>query len=194
MRSAFSSCNRWVLALTTLALALALPTAARGQSAQNVLVVVNRNSGVSQEIGAYYAQKRKIPARQVLRLSLPADEEIQRSVYVSQIERPIAQWLSEENAQDRILYIVLTKGVPLRIAGSTGDNATVSSVDSELTLLYRKAAGGFISPSGAIRNPYYLGDQPIASVKPFSHRDHDIYLVARLDGYTVADVKALIDR
>ena len=42
---------------------------------------------------------------------------------------------------DRIFYIVLTKGIPLRISGSGGRAGTAASVDSELTLLYRKLVG-----------------------------------------------------
>jgi len=45
-------------------------------------------------------------------------------------------------AQDRILYIVLTKGIPLRVNGTSGQDGTIASVDSELTLLYRKLVQG----------------------------------------------------
>ena len=61
--------------------------------------------------------------------------------YERQIERPIAEWITSHAAQDRILYIVLIKGVPLRIAGTPGRQGTVASVDSELTLLYRRLVG-----------------------------------------------------
>ena len=43
-------------------------------------------------------------------------------------------------------------------------------------------------------NPYYLGAGEIAQAKPFTHEAHDIFLVSRLDGYTVEDVLRLIDR
>ena len=115
-------------------------------------------------------------------------------MYESQIERPIAEWLTTHSAQDRILYIVLAKDVPLRIAGTEGPNGTVASVDSELTLLYRKQSGFTIAAAGSLKNPYFAGDLPLANAKPFSHRLLDLYLVTRLDGYTVADVKGLIDR
>src|SRR5690606_27705362 len=87
-----------------------------------------------------------------------------------------------------------TRGVPLRVAGTGGRTGTVSSVDSELTLLYRRMAGETVPPNGAIDNPYYLGDAQVADARRFTHVRHDIYLVTRLDGFTVDDVKALIDR
>jgi uncharacterized protein (TIGR03790 family) len=89
---------------------------------------------------------------------------------------------------------VLTKDVPIRITGTTGLQGTVASVDSELTLLYRKLCLLAVPLAGSIKNPYFLGDAPVTTAKPFNHRLHDLYLVTRLDGFTVADVLALIDR
>ena len=40
------------------------------------------------------------------------------------------------------------KGIPLRIRGTGGLNGTVASVDSELTLLYRKLLGVSVAPVG----------------------------------------------
>ena len=37
-------------------------------------------------------------------------------------------------------------------------------------------------------------DTPVADASLFSHETHDIYLVTRLDGFSVEDVLALIDR
>ena len=56
---------------------------------------------------------------------------------------------------DRIFYIVLTKGIPLRISGSGGRAGTTASVDSELTLLYRKLVGTRIPIVGPLPNPYF---------------------------------------
>src|SRR5262249_10005392 len=112
----------------------------------------------------------------------------------SGIERAVARWLQSRGAQDRILYLVLTKDVPLRIGGTGGPNGTVASVDSELTLLYRKLAGTPAPIPGSVKNPLFAGESALTDLKPFTHRTSDIYLVSRLDGYTAADVKALIDR
>jgi uncharacterized protein (TIGR03790 family) len=102
--------------------------------------------------------------------------------------------LTRERLQDRVLYLVLTKGIPLEVAGTIGSAGTASSVDSELTLLYRRMSGQTVAVAGRIPNPYFLGTAAVASAKPFTHRDHDIYLVTRLDGFTVDDVIGLIDR
>ena len=70
----------------------------------------------------------------------------------------------------------------------------MASVDSELTLLYRKLTGRPIAPQGPVPNPYFLGERPIEEAKPFTHEAFDIFLVSRLDGFSIADVLGLIDR
>jgi uncharacterized protein (TIGR03790 family) len=166
----------------------------RAQSSANVLVVVNDESPASAKIGAYYMQRRNIPSEQVVHLNTSIGDEISRAMFERQIQTPIAHWLSSNRAQDRILYIVLTKGVPLRIAGTVGRTGTIASVDSELTLLYRRLTGQAANPNGSIPNPYYLGERGITDASRFSHSAMDIYLVTRLDGFTVDDVIGIIDR
>ena len=182
-----------VLAICAL-LADALGSSASAQTAANVLVVANAASAASIEIAEYYASRRAVPPDQVLRLQLPTTDEIARTQYDSQVERPITEWLMRHSAQDRILYIVLTKGVPLRISGSSGTKGTVASVDSELTLLYRKMSGVVFALNGWLPNPYFLGDRGVNAARRFTHEYYDLYLVTRLDGFSVADVKTLIDR
>ena len=89
---------------------------------------------------------------------------------------------------------MLTKGVPLRVAGSTGFEGMIASVDSELTLLYRKLTGVAPPVRGRVDNPYYLGDRNLKEAQRFSHRAHDIFLVSRLDAFTVDEALAMIDR
>lgn len=176
------------------ALIAACNTAAQAQSADNLLLVVNTSSPDSVQVAEYYARKRSVGADRILEIQVEPADQISRTVYAGKIEAPIAAWLNRHALHDRILYIVLTKGVPLRIAGNTGRTGTVSSVDSELALLYRRMTGQPIPPQGFVPNPYFLADGPIAEAKHFSHQTHDIFLVTRLDGFTVGDVAALIDR
>ncbi len=185
---------RALRAAAPLALAVGLARPASAQTGANVLVVANADSAPSVEIASYYAEKRHVPPDQVLKVAMPTVEEVPRATFESKIERPIAEWLAAHFAQDRILYIVLTKGVPIRVAGTVGMQGTVASVDSELTLLYRRFAQVSVSVPGSIANPYFLGPDSIAGAKPFTHREQDLYLVTRLDGFTTADAKALVDR
>jgi uncharacterized protein (TIGR03790 family) len=171
-------------------------TSVSAQSGVNVLVVTNAADADSIRIGDYYASHRGVPAIQVLalqRLPVKPPDAIERVAFEAAIQLPIANWLSANDAQDRIHYIVLTKGIPLRISGSSGRTGTVASVDSELSALYQRMTEAQVPLPGAFPNPYFLGDQPVTEAMPFSHERIPLYLVTRLDGYTVDDVLKLID-
>ncbi|MGQ0732813.1 MAG: TIGR03790 family protein [Acidobacteriota bacterium] len=171
-----------------------VPAAAHAQTGENVAIVINEASEVSVRVGEYYAKVRGLPVENVIRVRTSTDETIERGAYLRTIETAIAGKLAGGQLQDRVLYIVLSKGIPLRIAGTTGQEGTGSSVDSELTLLYRRLVGETVLTRGRVSNPYYLGDRDLATARPFTHREHDIYLVSRLDGFTEEDAIALIDR
>ena len=189
MRSRLPALSR--LAVLSL---LAFASSAAAQSGENVLLVVNETSQASVRVGEHYARWRGVPQGNVLRVAAAVNDEISRSDYERQIQGPISAWLGRNAAQDRILYIVLAKGVPLRVAGTRGRNGTVASVDSELAVLYRRMVGLPAPPAGPLRNPYFLGDRPVAQARVFTHREQDIFLVTRLDGFTAEDVIGLIDR
>ena len=167
---------------------------AAAQSAANLLLVVNTASADSDAVAKRYIARRSVPRDNVCLLVAPTTESVSRSVYESQIEQPIWKCIVAARAHDRILYIVLTKGVPIRITGTPGRTGTLASVDSELTLLYRRHAGRVVPVSGFVPNPYFAGAAAVDTIKPFAHDRYDIYLVTRLDGYSVRDVEAMIDK
>jgi uncharacterized protein (TIGR03790 family) len=169
-------------------------SAASAQDGRNVLVIMNIESEDSKPLATRYAKARGVPAEQILSIRTGTADDIERRHYDLDIEIPIAEWLSKNTAQDRIHYIVLTKGVPLRIRGSGGLNGTVASVDSELSLLYRKLLGVTVAPVGRVPNPYFHAEAPIVQAKPFSHEFQDTFLVTRIDAFTLDSALRLIDR
>lgn len=198
---AFSVRNPVKHALETTAVVMALlviaPLSAAAQTGTNVLVVANAANDGSVRIAEHYAKARAVPADQVLRLEgLPVDapDTIDRVVFDRLIQAPIGRWLTVNGAQDRICCIVLTKGIPIRVRGTAGRRGSIASVDSELVLLYRRLTGQGAPPEGPIANPYFLGDRPVSEARPFSHEFFDLYLVTRLDGFSVDDALALVDR
>jgi uncharacterized protein (TIGR03790 family) len=167
---------------------------AAAQTAANLLLVVNTASADSDAVARHYILRRAVPHDNVCLIVGPTTESVSRNVYEKQIEQPIWDCITKTRAHDRILYLVLTKGTPIRITGTGGRNGTSSSVDSELTLLYRRRAGRVVPVSGFVPNPYFAGALPVESIRPFEHDRYDMYLVTRLDGYSVRDVDALIDK
>jgi uncharacterized protein (TIGR03790 family) len=160
------------------------------QTTDQVLVVVNRKSAVSREIGEYYIHRRGIPSANVCLINTAPAETITRAVYTDEVETPIGSFLRRNRLQEKVLYIVLTSGVPLIVAGKgTAFSNETASVDSELTLLYQRLRGATIPLPGPVGNPFFRQRDT-----PFRHPLFPMYLVTRLDGYDMTDMKALVDR
>ena len=93
---------------------------AEAQTAANVLLVSNRASADSDAITRYYAGRRGISQDHICALMTSTSESISRETYELEVEAPIWRCIAAARAEDRILYIVLTKGVPIRINGTGG--------------------------------------------------------------------------
>ena len=89
--------------------------------AERVLVIANQNSPVSLRVAQYYKQRRQIPTTNFFTLDLPDSsltpglESISYSTYQTQVEQPLKDFLTRNSLTDRIRYIVLTRGIPLRV-------------------------------------------------------------------------------
>lgn len=104
------------------------------RSADQVLLVYNAASAVSKAVADDYASKRQVKNVLAIRCvdaATSADNEtVPLEIYASAIERPIRDYLS---AHREIQFIVLTKGVPIRISGSqTGERPDHSPPDTPL--------------------------------------------------------------
>jgi uncharacterized protein (TIGR03790 family) len=160
-----------------------------GQTAENVLMVVNQDSIVSRNIGEYYVLKRHVPLANMCRIKTTPFEAISRTAFDRDIARPIAACLQANRLEEKILYIVTTLEVPLMIQASSATANDGASVDSELTLLYAQMHGHNHALPGSIPNPFFNRTDV-----PFRHPDFPIYLVTRLAAYDFAEVAHLIDR
>lgn len=160
------------------------------QTGQQVLLVINQRSPASRAVGEYYRPRRSVPSTNVCLIDTLTEEEIPWDVYRQQIELPVARCLEHARLQEKIFYIVLTMGVPLKVTGAGGGMATEhASVDSELTLLYAKMHGTAVNRPGGLSNPFFQKRD-----EPFRHPRFPIYLVARLAAFDVPEAKLMIDR
>ena len=77
------------------------------EDAKRVLVVMNKASNDSLQVGTYYRSKRKIPRENVLFIDVSRTEEISNGEYKSGIETPVRDAIKKsKNKSD---FIVLTK-------------------------------------------------------------------------------------
>lgn len=193
-----------------------LPFAARAgnapapqkRSPDQVLLVVNESSPVSRAIGNDYALKRGIKHRLSVRCQDSAlsagNETMTLAAYAESIESPVRTFLT---AHTNIDFIVLTKGIPIRISGSDMGSCDENSrepastrgnpsIDSYLSALdYTNLANTvkiFLHGSGGMGCAY--SNRYWNATEPFSHAKFGGYLVTRLDGYSEADARSLVDR
>ena len=178
-----------------------------------VLVVANAASPVSMAIARYYAERRGVPAENVLALDLPladanlitpGSESVSRAVFEREVQGKVVDWLATDGHGGEIRVIVTCQGVPLRVlddvSGLGYDAQRAAAVDAELALLGTDQIGsaGFL----ATPNPYFGSDAPFAEWRKRHPHDAPSYVVGRLAGYPTpldpatgvpVDVKALID-
>jgi uncharacterized protein (TIGR03790 family) len=184
------------------------PNVPQKRSPDQVLLVVNENSPVAKAIAGDYALKRHI--RNILPVQCQdsalsvGNETLTLAAYTQSIESPVRGFLA---AHTNIDFIVLTKGIPIRITGAAMGSCDQNSrepensrghpsVDSYLSALdYTNLSGAvrvYLAGSGAIgcafSNRYWN------ATEPFSHAKFGGYLVTRLDGYSEGDAKALTAR
>jgi uncharacterized protein (TIGR03790 family) len=162
----------------------------RAQTPDQVLVIINKQSRDSREIGEYYLHARGIPLANLCTVDLAPVETIDRKVYDDKLEAPVGKFLESRHLVEKILYIVTTVGVPLRVSGTGAvlENTT-ASVDSELTQLYQHLHGVKTALPGMVPNPLFRQRDT-----PFRHPQIPIYLVTRLAAYDMAEMKGLVDR
>lgn len=196
-----------------LALLLAITGAQARESGESVVVVFNRNMKESKEVADYYAQRRSVPADQVIGLDLPTTETMTREEYLQRLQRPLIKALIDSKVWDemrklenggqllgksKIRYAALCYGVPVKIlndpsvkepaAEKMPENLrrTDCAVDSQMSLL----SWGDTAPwMGLVQNPFYGVTNAL-----YMHPTNGILMVTRLDGPTPAIAKGLVDK
>jgi uncharacterized protein (TIGR03790 family) len=173
-----------------------------------VVVVCNADSPVSKEIAHDYAGKRGV--KNFISIHCqdsavdPKNETMTLTEYQNSIEAPVRDYLAVHTNID---FIVLTKGVPIRIRGSAMGSCDEHSrepenirghpsVDSTLAALdynnFPNLLKIDITGSGAIGRAF--SNRFWNATEPFSHSKYGGYLVTRLDGYTMDEAKNLVQQ
>jgi uncharacterized protein (TIGR03790 family) len=188
------------------------PSSAESDSAAAATIVVyNSSYPESKALAEYYATRRKVPADQIVALSCPTDEEIERDEYDTSIVEPLRERFSHQHwwntligsdlqtrvTANRIRFVALIRGIPLKIrfkSSYPGDHpdpskpfgmSSEAAVDSELASL------GFFTRqiSGPMQNPYFRSSESITAAST----DPRLLLVTRLDGPSANEVHQMID-
>lgn len=150
---------------------------------RRVLVVVNDSSPESVEVAGYYIAKRKIPRENVLRVKCSTQDNMPYDEFEKALRKPIKDAIYD--SKNPIDFVLLTKGIPIRLHSNGG-----YSVDGHIAAMDLKIEPIDKPETVQVRrslNPYFNKNDS------FSRAKYDFVLVTRLDGYTVADCKRLVD-
>ncbi|HWB13466.1 MAG TPA: TIGR03790 family protein [Pirellulales bacterium] len=149
-----------------------------------VVVVKNLNSADSVAVADYYARKRELPVENVCAVRMTDVEECSYKEYAERLQGPLKEFLAK--LDHPVDYIVLTKGIPIRIHEGIDGGLSVDSLLVTMDKLEFPGFPGGVEP-GDRGNPYF------GIAERFSHTKWGIYLVTRLIGYTRADSLRLVD-
>ena len=106
-----------------------------------VLVVVNTREPISQKVADYYCAKRRVPAKNICKISCTTTESVNADEFTTSIMRPIESYLQStfgsdpaKPGSDPIKAILLTYGVPSVII----HGERLASVNSCLALTFNQ--------------------------------------------------------
>jgi uncharacterized protein (TIGR03790 family) len=150
----------------------------------SVLVVYNAASSSGLEIANYYKQVHPgVRLLGITGLAANCPDQITQDVYFSTIRPQVNAALNSSTD-----VIVTTKGLPVRIYNS-GYPSAFSSLESELCSIATVTSRSKMPLP--VENPY---SYRYSITGNFSYSTYSCRLSSRLDGFTVADIEASIDR
>ncbi|MDB9741911.1 TIGR03790 family protein [Akkermansiaceae bacterium] len=169
-------------------------------SPEDVIVIYNSDSEESKQLADYYAQKRSIPAKQIIGFKMPIKSFISREEF-TKIHDDIKYSLLGIRDSKK-LAIVLTKGVPHRVMPTPKDSVSSNapapkqsllnydnaSFDSEIAANINK-----FQIKGMVKNDYYNSDLTIEKFIQLYPGKKAPTLVTRLDGPSLEICKERID-
>jgi uncharacterized protein (TIGR03790 family) len=199
-------------------LALAGLAAVRAEErAARVVLLANSSDEDSLRVARHYAEARGAPSENIIALPMPRAETITWTEFVATIWTPLQKELVRQRWIDamamdlvdavgrtklaasghRIAHLVVCRGVPLRIAHDPERYA--AALPFTHTPVFRINAGAVDSELGLLANPNYAINAFVPNPlhrndAPTRYEAGQVIKVARLDGPTVEDALALVDR
>ena len=107
-----------LISILVLLVLLSAPSVSMALSARDLVIVFNRNLPESRAVAAYYAQKRRVPADNLVGVNVSASEDMSRQDYNSKLVPPVKAMVDRLKAKGRTPAILLVYGIPLRVGSA----------------------------------------------------------------------------
>jgi uncharacterized protein (TIGR03790 family) len=126
--SSFYPRRRALLALAlVIASVMFAPRAAHAAlTADELVLIVNGNIPASIKTAEFYAQARQVPAGRIIKLNLPAGEEIPLAKYEQEVVPQIRAFLRDNGLETKVRCAVTFFGVPIRIGSKAHSDEDVA--------------------------------------------------------------------
>lgn len=213
LRHPFRCAAVWI----ALALAFTVVVSAADDLAARVVILANRDDPDSLRIAEHYAAVRGVPAANLIALPLPQAETITWREFIRLVWQPLEAELVRQKWIDaipmtaadsigrtkyaasghRIAYLVVCRGVPLRVMHEPEFFNLMPALTTKSE--FRTNAGALDSELTLLAQPNYTINA--FQLNPLFHHEHpgalelnQVVKVSRLDGPTVDDAYALVDR
>jgi uncharacterized protein (TIGR03790 family) len=194
---------------------VAIPFSRADDLASRVVILANSRQPESVRLAEFYAEKRTVPPANIIALPLPEAETITWREFIDQVWQPLQDellrrgWIEGTSSNlldrlgrrryapmgNRISYLVVCRGVPLRIFNdptlledkparkvAPELNKNEAAVDAELSLL---AQGGH-EIAAMVPNPLFANERPLSIDAGM------VVKVSRLDGPTWENARHLV--
>ncbi|MFT3785747.1 MAG: TIGR03790 family protein [Tepidisphaeraceae bacterium] len=107
--------TRRLLTLLTVTIATATAPVRAALTANDLLLVVNKNEPHSRELAEHYAVERHVPSGRVVEVDVPFKTSLPYALYASNIVEPVRAALKTPELAGKVKCIVLFHGLPLKI-------------------------------------------------------------------------------
>ena len=170
--------------LVCLLIACTAPSAGAALEPKQVLVLINKDTPISSQVGRIYQKLREIPTANTVNLSLGTERQITPEQYWSKAAPLIRKYLE---ANPDIRCILTTSGVPYTIQATDGKDEG-AAFDSELAAILREQPG---DRKRRQPNPLYLiGENAYGINDP---RKLQMVYVVRLDGPDLKTITRMVE-
>jgi len=144
---AFLPCPRRLLP-SILIVVLSLGATASGDqpvsrlSAENLLLIVNKNEPAGQRLAEHYAKQRQIPAGRIVVVDAPHADELTYRAFHEQVAPTVRQFLKDHKLEEQVTCLVTFYGVPLRVGprvNTAEQTAEYRAIDQQLQPILAQA-------------------------------------------------------
>ncbi len=162
-------------------------SALAGGSGLNTLVVINQNSSNSIALGNYYAERRQIPAENILRITWAGGNTTwDGTQFQTNLLQPLLAAISSRGLSNQIHYVALSMDIPFATIHSNVFNGTTAG------LFYGLKTGGGANVY-MLTNSYSDSEAVFSDAKPVTAEGHS-FLATMLTAGSLAQAKTLVDQ